>query len=425
MNKRLVSVCLLIIVGLLHTELGLTNGALIKEWDKTFGGNATEGAYHIAQTSDGGYILVGYTESYAIGGTDVWLIKTDAEGNKEWDKTFGGDRWDCGTCVIQTADGGYAITGNKEPSAGVSDLWLIKTDAEGNEMWNKTFGGSKGETGNYIIQTSDGGYIIIGQTCSFGLDDSDIWLIKTDENGNKQWDKTFGGTGNEEGYAVTEASDGGYILVGYTAPYGQNDRYIYLIKTDNNGNKQWEQTFGGTDIQAKGLSVYRTSDGGYIITGSIYISSKGDSDLWLIKTDAEGNEMWNKTFGGNNGEAGNSVIQTSDGGYIITGYTYSYGAGQEDLWIIKTDAEGNETWSQTYGGAKWDCGTCVIQTADGSYVISGVTSSFGAGGLNVWLLKLGDENSETSPTIGFTTIGTFMGVTLLILPKLWKKKQQI
>ena len=376
----------------------LNNESGTMEWSKTYGGTNYEIGSCIAQTSDGGYIITGYTDSYGAGNEDVWLIKTNADGEEEWNKTYGATSLDMGNCVQQTSDGGYIISADtKSFGAGGGDLWLIKTDENGNEEWSKTYGGTENEGNYFVIQTGDRGYIITGYITSHDAEDSDVWLIKTDENGNEEWNRTYGGRGSDWGYSVCITEDGGYIITGFTNSLGSGQTDVWLIKTDENGNEEWSKSYGGTENEW-GRCVKQTSDGGYIITG--YTRSYGIAgypDVWLIKTDGNGNEIWSKTYGSTYEDFGQWVEQTSDGGYIITGYTDFFRNGKRDVWLVKTDALGNEEWNRTYGGIDLDEGFGLVETSDGGYLIVGYTYNYGAGWGDVWLIK---DSGADNPDIG-------------------------
>ncbi len=354
-------------------------------FQKTFGGTAN---YYIGnsiqQTADGGYISTGYTSSFGVGMGDAYLIKTDANGDSLWTRTFGGVNDDIGRSVEQTADSGYIITGNTGSfGAGNSDVYLIKTDANGDTLWTKTFGGALIDGGNYVRQTTDGGYIISGVTTSFGAGNNDVYLVKTDSVGNLSWSKTFGNANTDDAQSVQQTTDGGYIIAGnFVFPVN-----IHLIKTDANGNMLWRKSYGGSGNDYA-MSAKQTTDGGYIITGWTTTFGAGLEDVYLIKTDSIGDTLWTKTFGGTNQERGYDVEQTKDSGYIVTGYTYSFGAGNFDVYLIKTDVNGNLVWTKTFGGAGGlESGYSVHQTTDKGYIVAGLTNGLPVGNNISYMIK--------------------------------------
>jgi regulation of enolase protein 1 (concanavalin A-like superfamily) len=374
------------------TELTSADGPPV-QWQKAFGGIYGDYVYSVQQTPDGGYIISGGTFSFGPGGSAVYLIKTDPNGDSQWLKTFGGDNYDWGHTARQTIDGGYIIVGRTESfGAGYYDIYLIKTDPNGDSQWQKTFGGSDWEDGYSVQQTVDGGYIISGQTKSFGAGHYDVYLIKTDPNGDSQWQKTFGGSDYDYGRSVQQTGEGGYIIAGGAQSFGAGSTDVYLIKTDPNGTSQWQKTFGGNK-RDYGCLVHQTSDGGYIIAGQTESFGAGNRDVYLIKTDPNGNSQWQKTFGGSSEDLGQWVQQTLDGGYIIAGWTMSFGAGSNDAYLIKTNSNGNLLWEKTFGGNSSEIGRSVQQTMDGGYIIASFTWSFGAEMQDVYLIKLCPEGT--------------------------------
>ena len=398
MRKKLL---ILLLLCLVFIFIGISSAEPVEEWHKTFGGPWSDNSYSVQQTTDGGYIIIG--ESKSSERNNVFcLIKTDMNGNREWDTTFNNSCCDRCFSGQQTADGGYILLGFTKSEGTLYDFWLIKTNSNGTQEWDKIFGGISFDFGYSVQQTTDEGYIVVGLTNSYGAGFADVWLIKTDSNGNMGWDRTFGGASDDRGDSVQQTSDGGYIITGRTSLYGAGFQDVWLIKTDSNGNMEWNRTFGGLGDDW-GRSVQQTSDDGYIIACLIY--GVDSIDVGLIKTDSDGNEEWNKTFGGAELDMGFSVQQTSDGGYIVAGGTWSYGT-EGDVWLIKTDSNGNEEWNKTFGGAEMDEGRAVQQTSDGGYIIAGDTRSYGVEQCDILLLKVkGDEVGEI-PTPTPTPIET-------------------
>ncbi|OPY55857.1 MAG: Protease inhibitor precursor [Pelotomaculum sp. PtaU1.Bin035] len=370
-----------------ETAAQTTGSAPEVEWEKTFGGSGFDCGYSAQQTLDGGYI---------VASSNLSLIKTDSAGNKQWEKIFG-KTYDTERSqsyfVRQTADGGYILTGYRDYKWGNQmDMCLIKIDAQGNKIWEKTFGGNGNEEGWSVQQTTDG-YIIVGSSSS-EHSNMDVYLVKTDSEGNAQWEKTFGGINSDYGRFVQQALDGGYIITGGTESYGagkSDNPDLYLIKTDTAGNKEWEKTFGNVDDNY-GISVNQTADGGYIIGGATNSNLDYGGGMLLIKTDSSGNEQWEKIFD-TGFEDGGYALQTSDGGYIIVGNTYINAVGHCDMYLIKVDMAGNKQWEKTFGGVNDNIGVSVQQTKDSGFIISGTCASDDH---YIYLVKLKPENKDIS-----------------------------
>jgi len=349
-------------------------------WKRTFGGPETEWGHSVAETADGGYIIAGDTH------TDVWLIKTDGQGVMEWNRTYGGSYRDRGWSVQPTRDGGYIIAGEKGGGADrQDDVWLIKTDGQGVMEWNRTYGGSLYDGARSVMQTLDGGYILVGWKDAY-YGQGDIWVIKTTADGGMTWNTTIGGAGRDLGYAICPSHDNGYMVAGFVAGEGG-----CLIKVDGQGSQEWHISVAD-EISA----VQPTVDGGYILTGSVNQGGPpyAHTDMLLVKTDSEGSVQWQRSFGTFHYEHGQSVVQTSDGGFLLAGHTVAVRSTQHtgslyDIWLIKTDGEGDERWMKRLGGSHYEHVSAVIQTSDDTYLLVGDTYSYGAGGYDVWLVKTG------------------------------------
>ncbi|MDD5529195.1 MAG: T9SS type A sorting domain-containing protein [bacterium] len=349
-------------------------------WTKTYGGSSDDWGNSVKQTTDGGFIIAGL-----INYGDVYLIKTNSLGDTLWTRTYGGPG--AGYSLERTTNGGFIIAGyTASHGAGGYDVYLIREDSVGDTLWTRTYGGSKDDKGFSVAQTTNDGFIITGWTNSYGAGNYDVYLIKTDSVGDALWTKTYGGINYDGGRSVLQATDGGFILVGGTESYGTGNFDIYLIKTDSSGDTVWTRTFGGSEDD-RGYSVLQTSDGGFIVAGITFSYGAGVRDVYVIRVNFAGDTLWTKTYGGTNDDICYSINHTKDGGFIITGWTSSYGAGGYDVYLIKIDSVGDTLWTRTYGGSSDDWGNSVEQTTDDGFVIAGLTSSFGAGSYDVYLIK--------------------------------------
>jgi hypothetical protein len=410
MNRYFNAVIVMLVLSIFTGSAGAVPA---EDWNKTFGGTGENHAVYAGQTQDEGYILAGYAGA-AQAGNLVWLIETDGKGNMLWNRSFSRGDSNTASSAQKTTDGGYILSGYTGQNTSSYKAWLIKTDSNGSEQWNKTFGKSGFDVASSVQQSVDGGYIIAGRKRSrpdrISEDDFDAWLIKTDANGSEMWNRTYGGTGRDEIASIRLTSDGGYILAGGTNSYRGSWGDAWLVKVDKNGNEQWNRTYyGAHSIVQTASSAQETADGGYIISGIIFPivdspQTEMRSDAWLIKTDSTGNEQWNRTFGGKDENRALSILQVSDGGYVLAGDTSSYGANGVDALLLKTDANGNEQWNMTFGGKFRDEADSVSQTKDGGYVLAGSTLSYGAGDWTAWLIKVSGEpaGTATAPSAGPT-----------------------
>ena len=396
-------------------------------FSKTIGGSRWDIANSIIQSSDGGYVVAGYTKSFGAGDWDFYVVKLDSSGNVLWTKTIGGSKGDGANSIVQSSDGGYVISGWTESfGAGYEDIYVVKLDSSGNVVWTKTIGGSLTDVANSIIQSSDGGYVVAGGTLSFGAGGSDMYIVKLDSSGNVVWTKTIGGSKDDVASSIIRSSDGGYVVVGYTQSFREDDsdisddwddiyieddrdlfdggisedRDIYVVKLDSSGNIVWTKTIGGSKDDVA-YSIIQSSDRGYVVAGWTESFGAGWYDFYVVKLDSSGNVIWTKTIGGSFLDVGGSIIRSSDGGYVIAGGTASFGAGFADFYVVKLDSSGKVIWTKTIGGRSLDVANSIIQSSDGGYVVAGSTLSFGAGLANFYVVKLDSSgNVIWTKTIG-------------------------
>jgi uncharacterized delta-60 repeat protein len=374
--------------------------SLNAQWARTYGGSNSDVAYSIQQTSDGGYIVAGETISFGAGSCDIWVLKLNSAGNIEWQRTYGGSDSDEAHSVQQTSDGGYIVAGDTWSFGSIDhfgaktpDFWVLKINSAGDIEWQRTYPSSFMEGASSIQQTKDGGYIVAGRASHYSPKFSSIWVLKLNSAGRVEWKGSYC-SGFEGAYSIQQTGDEGYIVAGYSLDGG-----ILVLKLNSEGDIEWQRTYGESD-RDKAHSVQQTSDGGYIVAGWTYSFGAGGSDFWVLKLNSEGDIEWQKTYGGSEWDCASSIQQTNDGGYIVAGETISFGAGSSDIWVLKLNSAGDIEWQKTYGGSSGDRAYSIQQTSDGGYTVAGETESFGAGKLDILILKL-KPNGDIDPSCEF------------------------
>jgi len=309
-------------------------------WQKTYGGSNDDIAYSIQQTSDG-FIVAGMSSSFGNLLGDIWILKLNRNGDVDWQKTYGVTASSKANCIKQTSDDGYIVAGENS-GGGDTDVLVLKLDANGNVQtgWPKTYGGASRDAANSIHQTLDGGYIVAGETSSYGAGSPDFWVLKLGTDGNVEWKKTYGESDYDIARSIQQTLDGGYIVAGETSSFGAGNADFWVLKLDSSGNALWQKTYGGINDDIT-PSVQQTSDSGYIVAGDSSSFSNVFGDIWALKLDSTGLIQWEKTYGGSLSSSANFIRQASDGGYILAGKTSSFGAGSTDAWLLELDGNGN------------------------------------------------------------------------------------
>jgi len=363
-------------------------------WFKHYGGVNADAGYSIIQTSDGGYIAAGRTASYTYGSDDFAIYRLDSSGNKVWFRHYGGTNSDIACSIQQTSDGGYVVAGQTlSYTFGQNDFAIYKLDSGGNKVWFKHYGGINDDSAYSIQQTSDGDYIVAGYTGSYTYGGNDFAIYKLDSSGNKVWFKHYGGSESDYGYPIQQTSDGGYIVAGVTESftYGSEDFAIY--KLDSSGNKVWFKHYGSTNNDGA-QSIQQTSDGGYIVAGYTQSDTYGGYDFGIYKLNSSGNKVWFKHYGGLNGDVALSIQQTTDGGYVVAGPTESFTIGGYDILIFKLDSSGEDIWLKRYGDRQNDTPFVIRQTSDGGYIVVGETDSYSFGDTDFAIYKLNSNGNK-------------------------------
>lgn len=438
MNKKLI----LTSVAIFFSSMMFAQAPSI-QWQKSFGGDNYDFPYSIQQTSEGGYIVAGSTSSINSGdvtnnyaGTDCWVVKLTSVGTLQWQRSLGGNKDEEVQSIVQTSDGGYIFAGyttsndiNVSGHHGFVDFWVVKLDKNGSIQWQKCLGGDGYDSAMTIQLTSDGGYIVAGSSSSSNGDANsnhgslDFWIVKLDNIGGVQWQKSLGGSGTETAYSIQQTSDGGYIVAGssnskngdVTGNHGNMD--VWIIKLDTNGSLEWQKSLGGSGYDYAN-SIRQTSDGGYIMAGysnsndGDVTSSQGSYDSWIVKLDNNGVLQWQKSLGGSNYDSASSILQISSGDYIVAGTSSSINVngyvtgnhGGSDYWVLRIDKNGNIQWQKSLGGSGDDSATSIQLTSNGGYVVAGSSSSNDGnvsgnnGKKDYWVVKLNKDILDTKET---------------------------
>jgi len=335
--------------------------------------------YSAQQTTDGGYIVTGFYDMLSDS-CAAYLVRTDAYGDTVWTRRFVGAG---GSWVQQTADSGFVVVGGVD-----TGIWLVKTAADGDTLWTRIYPGNN--AANMVEQTADGGFVMAGTASYSSPNGGDVYVVKTDADGDTVWTRTYGGLRDDEGISIRQTGDHGYVVAATTLSFGAPGQNIWLIRTDSMGDTLWTRVFGGDSADYGGWAQ-QTTDGGFFVAGWTW-SYSPSPEAYLIKTDAVGDTLWTRTIGGLGWFEGMSGQQMKDGGYIVVG-GWEDTTGDIDVLLVRTDANGDTLWTRTIGGTSLDLGLSVRQTADGGYVVCGETYSFGEGGADFYLIKT-DENGN-------------------------------
>lgn len=437
MNGRL----LLGLAILLNSQASLLQAQPAIEWQQCLGGTSVEDGRYIVQTSDGGYVMIGTTFSNNgdvtgnHGAGDVWLVKLTNLGTIQWQRSLGGTGGDRGSCIQEVVGGGYLlagytfsndgdVSGHHNPTGADSDVWVVRLDNDGTIVWQRCVGGTGADQAAAVRETPDGGAIVAGESYSNNGDVSgnhgggDAWLVKLSSTGMIEWQRCYGGSSWDVASDVWPTADGGFVVAGWTKSHngdvvgvhGLIAEDFWVLKLNGAGQIEWQRCLGGT-LDDRASSIQPTSDGGYVVAG--YTASEfndgdvsgihGGADYWIVKLNASGSLEWQKCLGGSSTDFGYSVDQSSDGGYLVGGWTGSndgdvtVAMGSWDFWIVRLNQAGIVQWQKSLGGSDWDHAWKAQQTSDGGYIVGGYTGSINGdvsgsnGDWDFWVVKLGPE----------------------------------
>lgn len=384
-------------------------------WAKTYGGTNDDWAKAVAVTPNGDVIVVGETDSFGAGGYDAWVLRLDANGNVKWVKTYGGSSYDRADAVAIAPDGDIIVAGETTIDDIYGSVWVLRLDENGDIKWQKTYDMDYLSGTHAITVTDSGNIIVVGAIdYDFATDRGYVWILCLDSNGNVKWQRTYAGIESIGARAVTAAESGDIIVAGYiesTDPSGAYGAYdVWVLRLDPSGNVKWQKTYGG-DLYDGALAVALATDGDIIVAGATSSFGSGDKDFWVLRLDESGNVKWQKTYGGNNDDEARAVAIAPNGDIIVAGYTWSFGFGGHDVWVLRLDENGNVKWGKAYWGDAYDTANGVAIANNEDIVVVGETYSFGSGDdLDAWVLRLPPDGdlwdcefcSESNPIVKST-----------------------
>jgi len=364
----------------------------------TFGGGKKDILYNTIEANDKGFISVGYTESFGAGNFDMYLIKNDSLGNMEWSRTYGGIKEDYGRSIVKSSDGkGYMLLGYSNSFSGNNyfDIYLVKIDFKGDTLWSKNYGLDRSEYGYTIIPTKEGGYMLLGEVINNinGDKNADIMLIKVSESGQFEWSKIYGGNLTDYLYSIEQLADGTFLLGGETNSFGAGEWDFLAVKMKEDGTVTMAKTYGGLKTDY-GRFAISGKDGGVLLGGNSFNYGAGDMDFVLMYTDKEGVIQWSQSYGETGTEYMLDIAKNGDDGYLISGYSNSFGAHGEDIYLLSIKNDGKFLWGKTIGGDLGDYGVSILPTADQGVVITGNTKSFGVKSDDCFIFKVENKLSR-------------------------------
>lgn len=349
----------------------------------------------VQPTSDGGYLLTGWTKGQIGSGSDIFLFKVDELGNKTRGTVLKGNGYSCGFGVIETSDGGAVVVGDTKSKTGVDhDVIVAKVDASGSKVWERNFGGPYCDYGAAVVETADGGFLVAGGTESYGAGIYDAYLIRLNSEGQETWEKTYGGKGSDCAYALIKKPEGGFTVAGNTDSTGSGKTRVYLFQTDAEGGLLWERQIGRSD-DTYGWSLQPAADGGYLVAGETAVigATGGGLKSYLVKTDSLGNPTWEKIYGADSYSSAYALVQAGEDNYILVGKKES-ADGVHDLYILKTAPLGETLDERILTDLCGSCAYSAQQTVDGAYVLAGEQISPVNGAKQVLLVKLTADRAD-------------------------------